>query len=195
MSILDSILGGHSGRFELLAPGDWPLVLKHIQRLDRFELQDRFHTDMDDASLRRWAKFTQHNDMIVWWVGDEIRGSVEIGYRGTRAECAIAIESEHTSAKVARALLRAACDQASKQGATLLTIVTSRGNRDLIEIAAREGWTTSLSYARSIILPGAEPGMPLWLICDLTGYRPEGSTLSGLRRFLSNSNETPQEQR
>ena len=193
MSILDSILGSHAGRFELLAPGDWPLLLKHIRRLDRFELQERFHVDMDENSLRRWAKFTQHNDVLVWWVDDEIRGSVEIGYRGTRAECALALENGFATPKIARELLRAACDQAKKQGATLMATVTSRGNRDLIEIAAREGWTTSLSYARSIILPGGEPSAPKWLLCDLNAKRSE-SAFAGLRRFLAND-EKAQENR
>lgn len=186
MWLLDVIRGrAPRGRFHRLRPEDWPLLYHHALRLDTWEIAERFHAALDSAALERWARATRHNDVIVWRVDGEIRGSVEIGYSGYRAECAVSVEGRYLSSRAVRHLIRLACRRARSQGARVMAMVTARGNRDLIEMACDEGWATSLGHSRSILLPAGEPAMPLWLLRDLTEEAEPGLPgLATLRRLV-----------
>ncbi|MEL6264894.1 MAG: GNAT family N-acetyltransferase [Pseudomonadota bacterium] len=167
------------GSFRLLEEGEWVTLLRHIRRLPDDQVYARFLSDMTDEALVRWAKASQFNDVIGWFVEGHLRGTVEVGYRGERAECGVTVEDEFRATRVGRQLFHKACAQARSQGATSMAMLTEcQGERDTRTIASHPGWEISRCYARSIILPHAEPEHPLWLIRDLS-HRP-----SLLRRLM-----------
>ena len=186
MWLLNAIRGRvPRGRFHRLRAEDWSDLYHHALRLDSWEIFERFHAAMDSAALERWARAARSHDVFVWGVDGEIRGAVAIGYSGYRAECAVTVEGPYLSAKAVRHLVRLACRRARSKGANVMAMVTARGNRDLIDMAADDGWATSFGHARSIVLPAGEPAMPLWLLRDLT---EEGGTaipgVTAMRRFF-----------
>ncbi|MEL6196583.1 MAG: GNAT family N-acetyltransferase [Pseudomonadota bacterium] len=161
------------GEIRRLDGDDWPVLLRHVRRLPAEMTYDRFARDMSDEDLVHWAKATAYTEVLGIVDGGELRASVEIGYRGDRAECAITVEPGLRRYGVGRRLFRLACDRARAQGARSMAMLTkSRGFVDLRAMAARPGWSVSRCYARSIIIPSAEPEHPLWLIRDLS--RPAG---------------------
>ncbi|MEO0822405.1 MAG: GNAT family N-acetyltransferase [Pseudomonadota bacterium] len=154
----------------MLERGEWPMLLRHVRRLSDTCIQTRFHSAMDDPDLVHWARTSELNDVIGWVVDGELRATVEIGYRGTRAECALTVEAPYRSTRIGRRLFTKACKHAARQGAEVMAMVARRGSeRSLRRMHGRAGWTTTLSYARSIILPNAGPEQPLWMLRNLRG--------------------------
>ena len=156
------------GSFRLLTETEWDILLRHVRRLDERAIVSRFGSDMSDEALVRWARTTSYNDVIGWFVDGELRGSVEIGYRGERAECAITVEPEYQNRFIGRQLFDRACRLAKKKGAAEMAMLARRRQeRDIRLISQRPGWSFNACYSRSIILPNPEPEHPLWLIRDL----------------------------
>ncbi|MEL6336200.1 MAG: GNAT family N-acetyltransferase [Pseudomonadota bacterium] len=163
-----SFLFGCPGDVRLLHAQEWPKLLGHVRRLSAEAIYDRFHDDMSDDDLVQWARSTIYNDVFGLFVEGELRATIEVGYRGDRAECALTAEDGMRRYGAGRRLFGEACAHARDQGARTMAMLTvSRSNRDMRLMAARKGWTVSRSYARSIILPHAEPQNPLWLLRDL----------------------------
>ncbi|MEO1725136.1 MAG: GNAT family N-acetyltransferase [Pseudomonadota bacterium] len=170
------------GSFRVLAEGEWDLLLRHARRLDDRAIISRFGSDMSDAELVRWARTTSFNDVIGWFVRGELRGSVEIGYRGERAECGITVEPEYQNRRIGRQLFDRACRLAKGKGAKeMVMLARRRQERDIRLISQRPGWSFSACYCRSIILPNPEPEHPLWLIRDLSRTSFVGVSSRGLR--------------
>ncbi|MEM7526541.1 MAG: GNAT family N-acetyltransferase [Pseudomonadota bacterium] len=156
------------GSYRLLGPDEWDLLLRHARRLDERAIRSRFGSDMSDEALVRWARTSSFNDVIGWFHKGELRGSIEVGYRGQRAECAITVEDEYRSQRVGRQLFDRACRMAKRKGATEMAMLARRrAQRDIRLVAQRPGWSFNACYSRSIILPNREPEHPLWLIRDL----------------------------
>ncbi|MEM7498775.1 MAG: GNAT family N-acetyltransferase [Pseudomonadota bacterium] len=170
------------GTFRLLDESEWDILLRHVRRLEDRAISQRFGSEMSDAALVRWARISCYNDVIGWFVDGELRGSVEIGYRGERAECALTVEPEYQNRFIGRALFERACKLAKKKGAKEMAMLARRrAERDIRLISQRPGWSFNACYSRSIILPNPEPEHPLWLIRDLRRMSFFGISSRGLR--------------
>ncbi|MEM6488731.1 MAG: GNAT family N-acetyltransferase [Pseudomonadota bacterium] len=158
-----------SGTVRPLAEDDWVDLLRHARRLSGEDLYTRFNIDPSDDDLVHWARVSRLNDVFGWYVDDVMRASVEVGFRGERAECAVTVEEAFRHTGIGRRLFDHACEHARAQGASAMCMLTvCHGNGDIDRMLGRPGWSVSRSYARSIILPNREPENPLWLIRDLT---------------------------
>ncbi|MEM6677571.1 MAG: GNAT family N-acetyltransferase [Pseudomonadota bacterium] len=170
------------GSYRLLREGEWDQLLRHARRLDAPSIRARFGNDMSDKELVRWARTSEHNDVIGWFYDGQLCASVETGYRGERAECAITVEEQFRSEHIGRRLFDRACRLARRKGAKEMAMLARlRQERDIRLMAQRPGWSFNACYTRSIILPNPEPDHPLWLIRDLSAMTFFGVSSRGLR--------------
>lgn len=143
-------------------------MLAHVNRLTADQIYDRFMTDMTDDCLARWARGTAYSDVIGWFQEGILRATVEIGYRGERAECAVTCEDAYRDRHIGRQLFSRACRRARSQGATAMAMLTvCHGQTDALRMLDHPGWMVSRCYSRSIILPHAGPETPLWMVRKL----------------------------
>ncbi|MEM9783736.1 MAG: GNAT family N-acetyltransferase [Pseudomonadota bacterium] len=172
--LIGRLLNGHaSGDYRLL-DSESEALLDHVRRLSGDQLYSRFMVDMDDAALVRWVRGTAFNDVIGWFHEGTLRATIEIGYRGQRAECGVTCEEPFRERRIGRQLFKRACDRARQQGATTMAMLSvCNGQRAVETMLDHPDWMVSRCYSRSIILPHAEPPNPLWLVRPLdqvTGF-------------------------
>ena len=130
------------------------------------------------GDLDAWETRAQKHRLIGCFDQGELAGFAQVAVDDRQAECSLFVKAEDRHRGIGTELFYRACTLARGLGARTLTIVVTRGDAQMLDLAARMNGLSIFRHGESMIVPGADHPNARWLVFDLesipTERRPAG---------------------
>ena len=83
------------------------------------------------------------------------------------AECSLFVEAGHRHRGIGTELFQITCAAAKELGGRTLTILVTRGDLEMLDLAVRMEGISTFRHGTSMILPGDDHGNARWLAFDI----------------------------
>jgi len=141
-----------------------------------------FQQVMTGADLDDWEARARTHRLIGCFEHGALVGLSEVAFDRDHAECSLCIEAGHRGQGIGTALFERSCTAAREAGARSLTILVTRGDATMLDMAVRHHGLSVFRHSRSMILPAGEHPTAFWLVFELDHESPETWFSHAVRR-------------
>ena len=154
-----------------------PEECRHARTLlETVGLDDQVHHfmhAMTESDFDEWERTAQTHRMIGCFDHGCLVGFAQIAPNAEQSECSLFVTADHRKQGIGTALFQHACEVARTQGAHFLTILATRGDAQMLDLAARNEGLSIYRHGKSMILPGEDHANARWLAFDLDAMPAE----------------------
>jgi len=126
-----------------------------------------FQQIMSEADLDAWEMRARDHRLIGYFEHDHLFGMAELAYGDDQAECSVCVDAGHRRQGIGTALFERACSAAREGGARYLTVLVTRGDAEMLDLAVRHHGLSVFRHGQSMILPEGDHGTARWLVFEL----------------------------
>lgn len=168
------MLGSGERTFRPVGAAEITEARAHLERLDDEDQFHHFHQFMDKLDFDAWQERAAEHDLIGCFAEGRLVGLAEIAYRGHEAELALSVDAGMRGRGIGTELFELACASASAFGAKTLSILVTRGDREMLDMAVRHDGFTAFKREQSLLMPGTPHTLLCWLSFDLAAQPDRG---------------------
>jgi len=144
--------------------------------LERMDLDDQVHhfqCAMTDSDFNVWEERAKSHRLIGCFDHNRLIGMAEIAQNRDHAECSLYVDAEHRRKGIGTALFERSCTSARDSGAHHFTILVTRGDAEMMDMAVQHDGLSVFRHGKSMILPEGDHATARWLIFELDSMSPE----------------------
>jgi GNAT superfamily N-acetyltransferase len=166
-----------------LAADECGLARDFLAQMDLEDQVHHFQQAMSEGDFDDWEMRATNHHLIGCFDHDILVGMAEIAHDADHAECSLYVDAAHRGKGIGTALFERACLSAHERGADHLTILVTRGDAVMLDMAVRHDGLSVFQHGKSMILPEGDHAMARWLVFNLDEMSPE-SWFSGALRSV-----------
>lgn len=174
-------------RYRDLAEDDLVRARSLLAAMEFDDQVHHFQRAMSDEDFDRWQARAADHLLIGAFGGGELVGLIELAFGAEGAECSLYVAPEHRRQGIGTALFERACRAAREIGARTLTVLVTRGDAEMLDMAVRHDGLSVYRHGRSLILPEGDHSKARWLVFTLDDGAPESwfaETITRVRERL-----------
>lgn len=162
--------------------------------LEASALEDQVHhflRAMTPRDMDQWEEGARTQRLIGCFDGARLVGFAQIASGDheaggdDHAECSLFVDAAYRGRGIGTLLFQRTCDALRAEGARFLTILVTRGDADMLDLAARNHGLSVYRHGRSRILPDGDHPTARWLVFELDKIPAE----TWFKRTLRNLSE------
>lgn len=135
-----------------------------LEGLDREDQVHHFQRVMTRADFDAWETRARDHRLIGCIDRGHLVGLAELARDEEHTECSVCVAAGHRGKGIGTALFERACAAAEADGAACLSVIVSRGDAAMIDMAVRHDGFSVFRHGRSMILPEGELHTARWLV-------------------------------
>jgi GNAT superfamily N-acetyltransferase len=178
-------------RIRELSVSETSLARALLERMDTGDLLHHFQCAMTGEQFDLWEERARSHRLIGSFDGSRLVGLAEVAERDDTAECSLWVDAGHRRRGIGTALFERACDVAREGGARSLVVLVTRGDADMLDMAARHDGLSVYRHGGSLILPDGDHSTARWLVFELADAPPK-TWLGKAVRFVRGSLNPPE---
>ena len=156
-------------RYRDLTVEDLPLARDLLAAMDFNDQVHHFQRAMTGEDFTEWLARAAGHRLIGAFDGEALVGLAELAFGGEGAECSLHVAADHRRRGIGTALFERACATARRGDARNLTILVTRGDAEMLDMAARHDGLSVFRHGQSLILPEGDHSKARWLVFELDG--------------------------
>lgn len=160
-------------RYRALTEDELPLARDLLTAMDFDDQVHHFQRAMTSEDFDQWQARAADHRLIGAFDGGALVGLAEVAIGEEGAECSLHVAADHRRRGIGTALFERACRAAREAGTRTLTILVTRGDAEMLDMAVRHDGLSVFRHGRSLILPEGDHSKARWLVFELDEAAPE----------------------
>jgi GNAT superfamily N-acetyltransferase len=150
-----------------LAANETGLARALLEQMNTGDQLHHFLCAMTAENFARWEERARSHRLIGSFDQGRLTGLAEVADSDGNAECSLWVDAGYRRRGIGTALFERVCALAREGGARSLMILVTRGDAEMLDMAARHGGFSVYRHGKSMILPGGDHPMARWLVFEL----------------------------